>query len=298
MPIPSEIKTFEGGGSSSKPVAVDDIDEDTMESTCSSTNLPTSNLVAPDSLKRQQDTVVCYHHEAEVNNENGVSIEDYIKDSKTLNVNVMAEKETDVTMNNEINFDSDKFSKHHDNARPQETIENLNLLDSMGEKNKIQTKRFGIENRPMAVIGNSKTALRPSEEEECCLEEQFGGIKRIRLDSSDKEKNVQLEKERQSCQNGDLRSSEDMEDDDDLGASNDGGNSVLGAVALSSSPLEAGHVTDPQRLKDTVDADRHWEKHLNGSDTIVARTFQVWKGTSQNVTLNLISHLISFLGPV
>ena len=53
---------------------------------------------------------------------------DYIKDSKTLNVNVLAEPSAgcgDQTMNNELNFDSDKFARHLEKIRPKETIENL-----------------------------------------------------------------------------------------------------------------------------------------------------------------------------
>ena len=82
--------------------------------------------------------------ERQINNEREVTIEDYIKDSKTLNVNVLDEG-SDQLRNNEINFDSEKFSRHHENARPQETIDNLNMSVAHSFDKKMNAKRFGSE---------------------------------------------------------------------------------------------------------------------------------------------------------
>ena len=57
-----------------------------------------------------------------------VGIEDFLKEHKTLNVNMNITEGTGASMNNKINFDSEKFARHGylDNTRPATTIENLN----------------------------------------------------------------------------------------------------------------------------------------------------------------------------
>jgi hypothetical protein len=58
-----------------------------------------------------------------------VAIEDFLKENKTLNVNMnITETQAGCSMNNKINFDSEKFARHGymDNTRPPATIENLN----------------------------------------------------------------------------------------------------------------------------------------------------------------------------
>ena len=64
-----------------------------------------------------------------------VAIEDFLKEHKTLNVNMNVVREEgqaagdgSATLNNRINFDSEKFARHgyQDNTRPPATIENLN----------------------------------------------------------------------------------------------------------------------------------------------------------------------------
>jgi hypothetical protein len=63
-----------------------------------------------------------------------VAIEDFLKEHKTLNVNMNVVTEEgqagdgSATLNNRINFDSEKFARHgyQDNTRPPATIENLN----------------------------------------------------------------------------------------------------------------------------------------------------------------------------
>ena len=60
----------------------------------------------------------------------------------------------------------------------------------------------------------------------------FNGIKRIRLDSSDKEKNIQLEMERQQCSSSTVS---------------------CGASAL----MPSSPTLDPARLKEAIEADRY-----------------------------------------
>ena len=46
---------------------------------------------------------------------------------------------------------------------------------------------------------------------------------------------------------------------------------VTGATAL----IPTSPTLDQARLKEAVDADRFWDKHLGTNDTVIARTFQV-----------------------
>ena len=46
---------------------------------------------------------------------------------------------------------------------------------------------------------------------------------------------------------------------------------VTGATAL----IPTSPTLDQARLKEAVDADRYWDKHLGTNDTVIARTFQV-----------------------
>ena len=140
-----------------------------------------------------------------------------------MNVNVLAEDNDE--MNNEISFDSEKFSKL-EKVRPRETIENLNTVFSAAdvaveadgeasngqEKKLVNVKRLKAnnvlgedlsvsgsgqgENRE-GVNGNDCLLLSSSEDgshschsgENSC---DFSGIKRMRLDSSDKVRAIYL----------------------------------------------------------------------------------------------------------
>ena len=148
QPIPPEMKTFESSSNKLSAMQEEDGDDDnTLDSSGSSSKQhPTSNLVAPDSLKRREtaSSQISKDGERQINNEREVTIDDYMKDSKTLNVNVLDEG-SDQLRNNEINFDSEKFSRHHENARPQETIDNLNMSDAHSFDKKMNAKRFGAE---------------------------------------------------------------------------------------------------------------------------------------------------------
>ena len=246
--------------------AINDFDQDdTMDSNSSTTaqTQPTSNLVTPDSLKRQNQasssgaSVVRFSEEIIHNSEDSAmenvvnnaldsapvtkgtdegggggdgrppnpNLNDfYQKENKTLNVNVLAEDNDE--MNNEISFDSEKFSKTEAKSRPRGTIDNLT------ENNSCQTA--GINSKP---INNSKR-LKNSETSEaqgsvsaqCDMICDYNGIKRIRLDSSDKEKNIQLEMERQCSSSS----------------------ASCGASAL----MPSSPTLDPARLKEAIEADR------------------------------------------
>lgn len=266
-PIPKEVKT-------GKFADEDDLDEESMDSLAGvcgpSIVQPTSNLIAPDNLKRAN--VVRFLDEGTKSSVNNISsglgksqnscksnaaltLSDYMKESKTLNVNVLAED--DEEMNNGISFDSDKFARH-EKIRLREAIDNLNTVDPSEGKataNK-QTKRLKTINVPVPADTNgdicsscacssSDDGSHPCSADSSC---DFNGIKRIRLDSSDKEKNVQFERERLQQQQG-------------------------GACGPGSSPT-SGSSLDPARLKEAIEADRFWEKYLASNDTVVARTFQ------------------------
>jgi len=187
LPIPKTLKVpldHRGSGSEEESMEdydndVNDMDEDTMDSNGSSVNHPTSNLIPTDSLKRVHSSSVTHANvnagavqftkesqsqDLVINNE----VNDfYVKDSKTLNVNVLANNESE-EMNNEITFDSEKYANLGKiPIRPKNTIEN-NLT---------------VENTLNATVKNVKS------HNDC------NGVKRIRLDSSDKEKNILMERQ-------------------------------------------------------------------------------------------------------
>ena len=118
---------------------------------------PTSNLVAPDSLKRQHQSSVRFSEEIEdlgINNATATVTEKspslmndfYQKENKTLNVNVLAEDSEE--MNNEISFDSEKFSKTEAKSRPRGTIDNLTEIcnDSMINSGKASNNSKRLKN--------------------------------------------------------------------------------------------------------------------------------------------------------
>ena len=192
MPLPPNMRYYmkdhnkEDSSMDEDRNSVGEDDEDTMDSTASSSNNPTSNLVAPDSLsKKQQTTKVHRDNDSDQNNLNeGMKLADYIKDTKTLNVNVLAEEGRDEQMNNELNFDSDKFSRHFEKTRPRETIDNLNMnLSNQLDKKKTEPivgKKYKATNLLLNCDNNSVQT------NDNLME--FNGIKRMRLDSLDKVK--------------------------------------------------------------------------------------------------------------
>lgn len=126
--------------------------------------------------------------------------------------------------------------------------------------------------------------------------EGFGGIKRIRLDSSDKEKNVQLEMERRMTNGSELEeeSSEDVSKNEDIAEGATSSAAVSGACA--GEPAEVGGAAayrasvNPQRLKEIVEADRHWEKYLSVNNSVIARTFQ---GQFKNTVVCQVCQFVS-----
>ena len=135
-----------------------------------------------------------------------------------------------------------------------------------------------------AAAGSSSVA---STSATAAVIEGFGGIKRIRLDSSDKEKNVQLEMERRmtngsgegAMEEGE-ESSEDASKNEDIAEGSGGASSasaseeVYGACGGAPPAAAPENPQNPQRLKEIVEADRHWEKYLSMNNSVIARTFQ------------------------
>ncbi|XP_042906774.1 ubiquitin carboxyl-terminal hydrolase 11 isoform X3 [Parasteatoda tepidariorum] len=76
------------------------------------------------------------------------SIEDFVKDTKTLNTNVLVSDET----NNLFKFDSEKFPKH-DSNRLQETVDNLGQMVDLG------TKQGGIKRVKITNIIHEKHGI-------------------------------------------------------------------------------------------------------------------------------------------
>ncbi len=94
MPVPDVVKTRSGGATTDECV-MDEDNEDTMDSSASTgSGVPTSNLVPTDLLMRKHNVVRFSEAvlPSDQNNEGAISIDDYIKDNKTLNVNVLADE--------------------------------------------------------------------------------------------------------------------------------------------------------------------------------------------------------------
>lgn len=306
LPIPKTLKVKNGatGGSDSHDEDLsmeDDMstgsryigheDEDTMDSSNSS-NQPTSNLIAPDALKRHLNTATSNSAnstatssvrfsmdsseqrsstgenqermngaenssngggEPSINNAGDVNKSNlnlqteesfYQKENKTLNVNVLAE-ESEEMQNNEITFDSEKFAKSEAKSRPRGTIEN-NLAGG-------SPPTASCTGNVNANTGSAKR-LKNEENHADQVMNDDGLIKRIRLDSQDKEKNIQLEMERTIERTT-------------------GSNGASGSSACGLMPTSPTQDTTA-RLKEAIEADRYWEKYLAINDTVLARTFQ------------------------
>ena len=72
-----------------------------------------------------------------------VGIEDFLKEHKTLNVNMNITEGSGASMNNKINFDSEKYARHGylDNTRPHTTIDYLNNRDTSNTEKNVNVKR-------------------------------------------------------------------------------------------------------------------------------------------------------------
>ena len=138
----------------------------------------------------------------------------------------------------------------------------------------------------VAVAGSSSVASTSA----AAVIDGFGGIKRIRLDSSDKEKNVQLEMERRMTNRSELEeeSSEDVSKNEDI---TDGAASAVINGACGGEPAAASCASaNPQRLKEIVEADRHWEKYLSMNNSVITRTFQ---GQFKNTVVCQVCQFVS-----
>lgn len=99
------------------------------------------------------------------------SIEDFVKDTKTLNTNVLVSDET----NNLFKFDSEKFPKHEPN-RLQETVDNLGQVVDFG------VKQGGVK-RAMKVtnLAHEKHKILENSSETSCS----GLHKRLKIENMD-----------------------------------------------------------------------------------------------------------------
>ena len=178
-----------------------------------------SNLVPAEDLKKRHRQM---SGTTVTNNLANNGLDFLQKENKTLNVNVLAGNGfTEEIQNNKINFDSEKFHNysHQKNLDVRTTIDNL------------ANSRSSRDNQGKAV------------KEKNNFINDFHAIKRMRLDSNDK--NVQLEME---------RSDE--------------------AAGIEEASIDEPPFQPAEGLKEIVDADRSWEKYLALNDTVVARTFQ------------------------
>ena len=111
-------------------------------------------------------------------------------------MNVLANKDTE--MNNELSFDSEKFSKH-EKIRPEETIDNLSSSKSSSKRSVIGVKSTNILMDQEAVCSSSSNA--GDGLDSMLSGADFNGIKRMRLDSADKVNRLYFQRIRNSSEN-------------------------------------------------------------------------------------------------
>ena len=345
QPIPNEVKTAGaasggnggGGGSASfedeadadvedvgEEEGIEDADEGNDDTLVDCTSSPsggvdgqlTSNLVFPEELKRTTSNTVVHVHQPSsrsiANTTGGASMSEgtcnnradlgfLTKENKTLNVNVLAPDFDRKTIpNNKINFESEKF--HHDPT----AINQRNSLQTISKSEKIDNN---LDNK-----GKNGRTDECDKNDEAALINDFHAIKRMRLDSS--EKNIQHELDRAASaahDNGGMEEDHIGDEPDISGNPSVVDPSVSGGHALVGHEVDAHLVVDDEvsrdttdtdavnamcnssgaggggtppcsssgsgsssdKLKEAVEADRCWEKYLALNDTVVARTFQV-----------------------
>lgn len=98
------------------------------------------------------------------------SIEDFVKDTKTLNTNVLISDET----NNLLKFDSEKFPKHESN-RLQETVDNLGQIVDFG------IKQGGVKRVKITNLVHEKHKILENNSETSCS----GLHKRLKIENMD-----------------------------------------------------------------------------------------------------------------
>ena len=243
-----------------------------------------------------------------------LSLEDfYMKDTKTLNLNVLAEE----YMHEEVATDSEKFHKHDNVDRPSDPFETLsdfimnevksptskplkdsNLLANFKEKFSAESEAF-----PKKCLFSDIKNLRGEEETEwneatnstvvtgfCSI----NNIKRMKIDED--EKNVRMQARLKVNTNKNPTKEDDssnirlLSPGDQAGHRGEGDNTVrLGTSTSSLSQRTADMTTSPLeeqiRAQNLAEAERAWKKYLKNNRSIIVDTFQgQFKST---VSLNL-----------
>ncbi len=236
--------------------------------------------------------------------EKRLNLEDfYMKDTKTLNLNVVAEE----YMHEEIATDSEKFHKHDNVERPSDPFETLsdfimnevksptskplkdsNLLANFREKFDPQNEAF-----PKKCLFSDIKNLRGDEEAE--WDEAAGSttvtgfcsinnIKRLKVDED--EKNVRMQARLKVNTNkmpaaGSDDSSNNirlLSPGDQAGLRGEGDNTVRVPNPNTLNPRTADVVTSPleeqMRAQNLAEAERAWKKYQEGNRSIIVDTFQ------------------------
>ena len=232
-----------------------------------------------------------------------LSLEDfYMKDTKTLNLNVLAEE----YMHEEVATDSEKFHKHDNVDRPSDPFETLsdfimnevksptskplkdsNLLANFKEKFSAESEAF-----PKKCLFSDIKNLRGEEETEwneamnstvvtgfCSI----NNIKRMKIDED--EKNVRMQARLKVNTNKNPTKEDDssnirlLSPGDQAGLRGEVDNTVrLGTSTSSLNQRTADMTTSPLeeqiRAQNLAEAERAWKKYLKNNRSIIVDTFQ------------------------
>ena len=272
-------------------------------------NQSISKDTAEDSNFDAQNNVSNVETKGDVSDENGItaekrlSLEDfYMKDTKTLNLNVLAEE----YMHEEVATDSEKFHKHDNVDRPSDPFETLsdfimnevksptskplkdsNLLANFKEKFDAENEAF-----PKKCLFSDIKNLRGEEESEwdasvnstvvtgfCSI----NNIKRMKIDED--EKNVRMQARLKVNTNKNPTKGDESSNirllslGNQSGLRGEGDNTIrLGNSNPSLNQRTADMTTSPLeeqiRAQNLAEAERAWKKYLKTNRSIIVDTFQ------------------------
>ncbi len=287
-PIPEEVKADQ----TTKPepfVSIADAETEAAAFSTESNNACQKKNSVANEERMDEDTV----------QEKGLSLEDfYMKGTKTLNVNVVAEE----YMHEVVATDSEKFHKHDNVDRPSDPFETLsdfimnevkcpttkplkdsNLLANFKEKFDPQNEAF-----PRKCLFSDIKNLRGEEEADWDEAVSFttatgfcsiNNIKRMKVDED--EKNVRMQARLKVNTNkypavpdGESSNLRLLSPGDQTGLRGEGDNNANVALNARTADAAISPLEEQIRAQNLAEAERAWKKYLEANRSVVVDTFQ------------------------
>lgn len=192
-------------------------------------------------------------------------LEDFVKDTKTLNTNVLINECT----NNELAFDSRKFPKL-DRSRLRGAVDNLHSLPVNFVENSIKSRKVK-ETNLLAETKLKKSHLENRGDDPIHSTLVNACIKRMRLDeSTDNLLNCKKIKTVSDFTNDELELANCSDDDDD-DVTNDSSDQSDEEITVEEPPHESDACRDDRDLVGL--AEREWRKYLDQNKSVIVSTF-------------------------